>query len=73
MKMIQCLHQWLGRSRECEENKEEVSAFIKALDKGEEAAQLEGTNHQDRRGKEAVGNVERRNSMMGEQCYKMID
>lgn len=45
---------------ECEENKEEVSAFIKALDKGEEAAQLEGTNHQDRRGKEAVGNVERK-------------
>ena len=50
-----------------------MSAFIKALDKGEEAAQLEGTNHQDRRGKEAVGNVERRNPKMGEQCYKMID
>lgn len=50
-----------------------MSAFIKALDKGEEAAQLEGTNHQDRRGKEAVGNVERRNLKMGEQCYKMMD
>ena len=74
MKMIQCLHQWLGRGRECEENKE-VSIFIKALDKGEEDAQLERTNHRDRKrdGNEAVDGVKRRNPVMEEQYYKTVD
>lgn len=74
MKMIQCLHQLLGRGRECEENKE-VSVFIKALDKGEEDTQLERTNHRDRKRErnEAVDGVKRRNLMMEEQRYNMVD
>ena len=48
------------RGTEREENKEEVSTFIKDLDKGWEDVQLERTNHWDRgkEGREAVSCVE---------------